>query len=243
MLRDWGPVGDGVKPMSGTAFSGGGLLLQAGAIALVAALLLPTLARLRIGIAVAALLGAIGFALIGALAGALWAGLLFLIASGQLLLAYGGERRVRFTEEEALLAERGLVRLPRSRARGFIDQGMWIEGRAGEVLTREGEPVSHLFYLSRGEARVLSGGVEVASVAAPAFIGEVTVLSKSGATGTVVLAGDARFWCVPGDTLRRLLAEEPDLRTLLENSFATALSEKLRTANRQRAVEQGAVAA
>src|SRR3546814_11136290 len=64
--------------------------------------------------------------------------------------------RTRFTvEEEAMLAG-VLSALPRSRARHLLDQGFWLSGRAGDVLTREEEAVTHLFYLGSGEARVMS---------------------------------------------------------------------------------------
>ena len=86
--------------------------------------------------------------------------------------------------------------------------------------------------LSEGSARVLSGGKEIAQFSAPGFVGEATVLSKSGATGTVVLAENSRFWCVTGDALRRFLREEPELQLVLENAFASALSEKLKLTNK-----------
>ena len=40
----------------------------------------------------------------------------------------------------------------------LIDQGLWLTGTKGDVLTREGEPVDHLYYLADGEARVMSAG-------------------------------------------------------------------------------------
>ena len=43
--------------------------------------------------------------------------------------------------------------LSQNRARHLIDQGMWLAGKEGDVLTREGEPVGHLYYLAEGEAQ------------------------------------------------------------------------------------------
>lgn len=224
--------------MGGSAFSYGGLILQVAALLLLAATLANTLLRLRIGIAVAGAAGMIAFAIGGEPVGALWAGLLALVSVGQILLVRSRENRVRFSEEERVLAESGLPRFSRTQARHFIDQGMWINGKPGEVLTREGEPVSHLFFLAVGSARVINGAVEIATFAAPGFLGEITVLSRDGATGTVVLAEDSRFWCISADALRRLIAGDAELGTLLENSFAGAVSDKLRLSNRMRA-EQG----
>lgn len=45
------------------------------------------------------------------------------------------------------------------------------------MLTREGEPVSHLYYLAEGEARLLSEGRQVGTCRAGDLIGERSVLS------------------------------------------------------------------
>src|SRR6478736_285494 len=57
-------------------------------------------------------------------------------------------RTVRFTAEEQAMLDRLFTELPRSRARHLIDQGLWLNGKAGDVLTREGEKVDHLYYLA-----------------------------------------------------------------------------------------------
>src|SRR3546814_11193898 len=86
-----------------------------------------------------------------------------------------------------------LSALPRSRARHLLDQGFWLSGREGDVLTREEEVVTHLFYLSSGEARVMSHGKRVGTCHAGDLIGEVTVLSGDEASATVLLEGTAHI--------------------------------------------------
>ncbi len=130
--------------------------------------------------------------------------------------------------------------LPRSRARHLVDQGVWISGRAGDTLTREGEPVEHLYYLAEGDARVLCRGVDVGQCGAGDLIGELTVLSGETATATVVLTRSSRFWCAPAEDLRPYVEAHEDISRAIEHGFATVLKAKLRASNRTIAEAAGA---
>ena len=210
-----------------------GLLLAAGGVAALVALATDRAPVLRMAGAIAA-----AFALASAVrAGA--GGVLIILAAALLLLNLGhlallllARQRARFSEEEERMVAHGLAGLDRAQARHLLDQGMWIDGKPGEVLTRENQPVSHLFYLSAGAAQVTNGGRWIATVGAPTFFGEITVLDESGATATVTLEGEGRFWCVPAGELRLFLRENPALRGALENCFIGTLTQKLRAANR-----------
>jgi CRP-like cAMP-binding protein len=122
--------------------------------------------------------------------------------------------------------------LPRSRARHLLDQGVWLAGKAGDVLTREGEPVDHLYYLAEGEARVISMDRQVGLCRKGDLIGELTVLSGETASATVTLTTPARFWCAPADDLRPYVEAHEDIRRAIEHGFATVLKAKLRASNR-----------
>ena len=141
-------------------------------------------------------------------------------------------KRVRFTTEEEPMVAHLLAGLSPSRARHFLDQGFWLSGHAGDVLTREEEPVGHLFYLASGEARVTSHGMQVGMCRAGDLIGEITVLSGERATATVTLTGPARFWCAPANVLRPYLEAHDDVSRALEHGFAASLRAKLRATNR-----------
>jgi CRP-like cAMP-binding protein len=173
---------------------------------------------------------------------AFWWGLLLLASLTVLTRRLFQNSRTRFTvEEEAMLA--GLFSaLPRSRARHLLDQGFWLSGREGDVLTRENEPVGHLYFLATGEARVISHGRQVGVCRAGDLVGEVTVLSGHLASATVVLSGPARFWCSPAHVLRPYLKTHSDVRHALEQGFATSLQSKLRSSN-ERMAEAGGIAA
>src|SRR3546814_13278613 len=105
-----------------------------------------------------------------------------------------------------------LSALPRSRARHLLDQGFWLSGREGDVLTRAEAAVTHLFYLSSGEARVMSPGKRLGTCPAGALIGDVTVLSVDEATATVILEGHLCSCCAPLKALSPLLPSHPTRR-------------------------------
>jgi hypothetical protein len=161
-----------------------------------------------------------------------WAMLLLAACLAMLGRRLWENRNVRFSAEEQAMLDRLFTELPRSRARHLIDQGLWLSGKAGDVLTREGETVDHLYYLAEGEARVLSMGSQVGLCRPGDLIGELTVLSGETASATVILNSPARFWCAPADDLRPYVEAHDDIRRAIEHGFATVLKAKLRASNR-----------
>jgi len=213
-------------------FTTGNLVLQLGYALLIAAILAQTQRRIRLFVAasgVVMLLRAIflvrDYATIGWMVVLLGAWLVLLWSDR------ANEAQGRFTEEEEAMRAAFLGALPRSAARQFIDQGLWLRGDAGEVLTREGAPVPNLYYLVSGEARVTSKGRQVGICRAGDLIGEATILSGESATATVTLNAPASFWCASNATLRVFLADHDDMRVAIERSFAGAVRDKLRAAN------------
>ena len=125
-----------------------------------------------------------------------------------------------------------VVGVSQNRARHLIDQGDWLSGKEGDVLTREGETAGHLYYLAEGEARVLSQGRQVGLCHAGDLIGELTVLSGEAASATVILNGPARFWCARAEALKPYVDTHDDIKRAVEHGFASALKTKLRASNR-----------
>jgi CRP-like cAMP-binding protein len=225
------------------AFTPGGLVIQLAFLLLVAAILSSRVDRLRALVAVAALIGlAHSLLFTGNVVAAIWWGLLL----GAALLVLGRRaaenNKVRFTEEEEAMLKGVFSALPRSRARHLLDQGFWLTGREGDVLTREEEKVTHLYYLAAGQAKVMSHGRQVGTCRRGDLIGEVTVLSGDQASATVVLTGPARFWCAPASVLRPYIQAHDDVRRALEQGFAASLQAKLRQSN-ERIAEAGGVTA
>ena len=215
-----------------------GLAGQLPMLLLVAAMLASQIDRLRTIVAAAAAMG-LAHSLIAAddTVSAIWWGLLLLVCLGALAQRLVESSKARFTAEEERMLAGPLAGLTRSRARHLLDQGFWLTGREGDVLTREEEAVSHLFYLSEGEARVLSHGRQVGVCRAGDLIGEVTVLSGDQASATVILDGPARFWCAPATVLRPYVQAHDDVRVALEQGFTKSLRAKLRASNERVAGE------
>ena len=214
-------------------FSTQGLVLQLGYALLVAALFARTPQRMRQLIAASAIVLLLrATLLVSDPATISWMGLLLAI---WLVMLWGDrthEGKIRFTDEEEAMRAGFLSALPRSAARQFIDQGLWLSGTAGEVLTREGEPVGNLYYLLSGDAEATSQGRQVGTCRAGDLIGEATILSGDAATATVTLSGPATFWCASTIALRRFLDDHDGLRVAIERSLASAVKDKLRAANR-----------
>lgn len=209
---------------------------------LVIAMLPSRLVRVRIGVALAAVVGMLGSGVFTFQPAALfWNGLLLLVNLVLLLQFMRSNAAVRFTADEEPMLEALLRGLPRARARHFLDQGFWLTGQPGEPLIREGEPVTHLFYIAEGEARVTSGGKQVGRCGPGDLVGEVTVLSGERASASVTLAHASRMWCAPAQTLRLYLDAHHDVRHAVELSFAAALRHKLQEMNRA-VVEAGGLA-
>jgi CRP-like cAMP-binding protein len=122
--------------------------------------------------------------------------------------------------------------LGRAQTRRLLDQGFWMDGRPGDVLTREGEQAAQLVYLSRGAADVHAHGRLVGKIGAGQLIGEATVLGDAPATATVTLTAPSRFWCAQGHALNAYLAANPDARHALEHGFTVSLRDKLEAMNR-----------
>jgi hypothetical protein len=208
------------------------LIVELGYALLIAAVLMPRPHQIRLLVGAAALAG-IGHAIwVRDRVSLVWAMLLLAACLAMLGRRLWENRNVRFSAEEQAMLDRLFTELPRSRARHLIDQGLWLSGKAGDVLTREGETVDHLYYLAEGEARVLSMGSQVGLCRPGDLIGELTVLSGETASATVILNGAARFWCAPADDLRPYVEAHDDIRRAIEHGFATVLKAKLRASNR-----------
>jgi len=158
--------------------------------------------------------------------------LILIVAGVQAASVLGADRAARFTAEEEAMRTGPLAGLGRAQARRLIDQGFWMDGRAGDVLIREGELAAQLFYLASGGADVHSHGNLVGHIGKGELLGEATVLGEAAAIATVTLAAPSRFWCAQGQALNAYLAANPDARHALEHGFTVSLRQKLEAMNR-----------
>jgi hypothetical protein len=205
-------------------------------IAIFAAALVALLARSRLvthvmlGIAGAAGL-LYGFSAHGLL-GVVLPFLILIVAAVQAASGLVANRSAKFDADEKQMVSGPLAGLGRAQARRLIDQGIWMDGRTGDVLIREGEPAAQLYYLATGAGDVHSRGNLVGRIVPGQLVGEATVLGESAAIATVTLTQPSRFWCAQGRALNAYLAANPDARHALEHGFNVSLREKLEAMNR-----------
>ena len=141
-------------------------------------------------------------------------------------------RTARFERHEQPLRRGPFSGMNRVKARTLIDQGLWINAAEGAVLTREGEPASHLHWSADGSAEVLVDDNATGSCGPGALVGEATIFSGDPATGTVRLASASKVWSIDADTLRAYADAHPDVRQILDHGFTRSLAEKLDAMNR-----------
>ncbi len=158
--------------------------------------------------------------------------LMLIVAGVQAASVLGANRAAKFDDDEKTMLAGPLAGLGRAQARRLLDQGMWMDGRPGDVLIREGEPAAQLYFIASGAGDVHSRGHLVGRVVPGQLVGEATVLGESAAIATVTLTQPSRFWCAQGYSLNAYLAANPDARHALEHGFTVSLREKLEAMNR-----------
>lgn len=105
--------------------------------------------------------------------------------------------------------------------------GGWRDLAKDAVLTREGEPVTELYLLCGGRARVLVDGACIATLRAGSFVGEIAFLSGAPACATVVIDEAARVFAFDPDTLRRLIRQDEAIAAVMHRTVGRDLARKL----------------
>jgi hypothetical protein len=158
--------------------------------------------------------------------------LILIVAGVQASSGLIANRAAKFNAAEQKMLAGPLAGLGRAQARRLIDQGIWMDGRVGDVLIHEGEAAAQLYYLATGAADVHVRGKLVGRAMPGQLVGEATVLGEAAAIATVTLTDPSRFWCAQGRALNAYLAANPDARHVLEHGFNISLREKLEAMNR-----------
>jgi len=158
--------------------------------------------------------------------------LILIIAAVQASSGLIANRAAKFNAVEQKMLAGPLAGLGRAQARRLIDQGIWMDGRVGDVLIHEGAAAAQLYYIASGAADVHARGKLVGRALPGQLVGEATVLGEAAAIATVTLTEPSRFWCAQGRALNAYLAANPDARHVLEHGFNVSLREKLEAMNR-----------
>lgn len=139
---------------------------------------------------------------------------------------------LRFSSEDKALIAQIFGVMPKPLARQFLDNGYWLDGEAGLALTTQGEPVSALTFILRGEAEVTSDARPIGRLG-QGLVGEMNVLDAGPASATVTLTQPARLFTITGGALTRLIRRDSDLRLLVENAMSRDTRAKLVAANQR----------
>lgn len=169
------------------------------------------------------------------LASAITQGVWIAISAWSVARLYLATQRARFNKEEEELLATKHIQLPSYLARKLLDLGEWRNAPAGTVLTKQGEPVSHLYYLSKGDATATRNDALIAQLGPKSFVGEFVCLTGEPAVATVTLTEDARLFCIESSNLRRFAARDGDIAEALESSIVQEIGRKVvKTASRMR---------
>ena len=138
-------------------------------------------------------------------------------------------RKCNFSAEERHFLNRNLPTLKGSQARKFLNAGTWATRQTGEVLSTEGGSGNELIYLAEGSAVAGIDGHVLHRYEAPCLVGELTCLNNAPAVTTVRVEDAARCFTVTSEQLQLLCDKDPDMRQILETSFAREGRRKMLT--------------
>jgi hypothetical protein len=133
--------------------------------------------------------------------------------------------------EERQLLETKFPGLEPYLARRLFAAGRWEVVAPGTVLTREGEAVEALVYVSSGHASVTVGGREVGECRDGSLIGELGTTSQLPAIATVTVTVSSRLFLLPAPALRQLMTKTPEVRIALDAWIGSEARSKLIASN------------
>jgi CRP-like cAMP-binding protein len=120
----------------------------------------------------------------------------------------------------------------------LLKSGEWRRCDGGRELTVEGQPVSELYVVAEGMAKVEVNGDIVALVQPGSFVGEMSFLTGAPACATVTTVGPCRIFSISKTRLSKLLAVDEELRTAIHRTMGRDLVYKLKCTLQQTEAEQ-----
>jgi hypothetical protein len=198
----------------------------------VVALAMPTIALVRWTALIAGIVGALLAVFVANDAiGFFWWGLLIIVSLVRVTFAVSRRPGRPLTAEERMFKERVVPTLTPGQVRRLLDVGRWREVIAGTTLTRAGERVGELGFITRGQVDVLVDGHKVAECGPGALVGEIGMSTGEAATATAICATPVRYLSFEAPRLYRLLDSHVDLQDAIELAIEKSLGDKLRRSN------------
>ena len=103
---------------------------------------------------------------------------------------------------------------------------------ANESIVAEGSLGDALFLILSGEVAVHRGAQTFATLNAGEFFGEMSLVEPAPRSATVTSMSATFLFRLPHDSLRSLMAEQPEAANVLLVQIVKTLSERLRRANK-----------
>jgi CRP-like cAMP-binding protein len=198
----------------------------------VVALAMPTISLVRWMARVAGLAGVVLATFVANDAiGFFWWGLLVVVTLVRIAFASSRRPGRALNAEERMFHERAVPMLSRGQVRRLLEIGRWREVMPGTTLTRAGERVSELGFITRGQVDVMVDGQKVAECGPGTLVGEIGMSTGDPATATAVCATSVRYLSFDSRRLYRLLDTHDDLQDAVELAIEKSLREKLHRSN------------
>jgi CRP-like cAMP-binding protein len=161
----------------------------------------------------------------------LWSILFTAVVLIQLLLYYRRHRGRPLNAEERLFHEKVVPSLTPAQTRRLIEAGQWRDVAAGTTLTRQGEIVGELCFISRGMVEIILDGEKIADCRAGSLVGEIGVSTGDPATATAVCASPVRYLGFETGHLYSVLDRHTELQDALELAIQRSLRDKIHRQN------------
>src|SRR5690606_22584780 len=122
----------------------------------------------------------------------------------------------------------------RERLRSYLERE---EVPAGEVLMRQGEPASSLYFIQQGQASVYvetgeGARIRVKVYMAGSIVGEIGLYTGGNRTATVTADSALEVWRLGDEALERMRREDSDLAGRFHEMIVRLLGERLSETNR-----------
>ncbi len=205
---------------------------QFGLFGVVVALAMPTITVVRIAALIAAAVGIVLSATYaGDPVGVFWWSVLAIVVLVRMVVARGRGFGGHLNAEEQLFHTQVVPDLSASQVRQLLAVGRWRDVVAGTALTRGGQAVSELCFVTRGQVDILVDGKRVAECGPGTLVGEVGISTGEPATATAICATPVRYLAFEAKRLYRLLDSHVQLQDAIELAIEKSLREKLNRSN------------
>jgi CRP-like cAMP-binding protein len=156
-----------------------------------------------------------------------WEAMFVLVNVVQLAILLYYRRRHRFSEDEAKLVAVMPRDVERHALRRLFRLSKIKHAEPGDLLTKQGEPVTDLIFIAEGVAQVERDKQMVAVCGPGDFIGEMSFVAGGTASATVVAARPMRYFAFEQQRLRQAQSGDSELKRALEACLARNLVGKL----------------